>query len=84
MFANMRSFVLLITLLPNALSAVAQQGAPAGHGSPQSIRLNVHVAPKKGPETIGLQVKNFTVLDNHVAQPINRLRPSPQIKSLSR
>lgn len=65
-----RSFIVLAAFLPNVLLALDQPGAPVGHASPQSIRLNVHVAPKKGEETLGLQSQDFTVLDNHVARPI--------------
>jgi VWFA-related protein len=65
-----RSFLLAIAFLPNGLTALAQQAVATARKSPQSIHLNVHVAPKKGPETTGLQSKDFTVLDNHAALPI--------------
>lgn len=70
MLTYVRSFLLAIAFLPNGLTALAQQAVAAARESPQSIHLNVHVAPKKGPETTGLQSKDFTVLDNHAAQPI--------------
>ena len=69
-----RSFILLTAFVPNVLSALAQQGAAVAPKSAQSIRLNVHVAPKKGPETTGLQSTDFTVFDNHVAQPLQSFK----------
>jgi VWFA-related protein len=65
-----RSFILLAAVLPNVLPALAQQGSAVAPESARSIHLNVHVGPKSGPGTVGLQVNDFTVLDNHAAQPI--------------
>ena len=69
-----RTFILLAAFLPNVLSALAQQSAAVAHESPQIIRLNVHVAPKKAQEMAELQSKDFTVLDNHEAQPIQSFK----------
>jgi VWFA-related protein len=65
-----RFFILLAALIPHGPWAFAQQASALAHQSPQSILLNVHVAPKSGPETTGLLSKDFTVLDNHAAQPV--------------
>jgi VWFA-related protein len=70
MSTYVRSFLLLGAALSNVFAASAQQGSAAAPESPQSIRLNVHVAPKSGEETTGLQKTDFTVLDNRAAQPI--------------
>jgi VWFA-related protein len=65
-----RFLILLATVLPNVLPALAQQDPSVAPQSPRSIHLNVHVATKSGPGTIGLQSNDFTVLDNHAAAPI--------------
>ena len=70
MSTHVRFFILLAAFIPNALPALAQQASAAAYASPQSIRLTVHAAPKSGPEVTGLQAKDFTVLDNGVAEPI--------------
>jgi VWFA-related protein len=70
MLINWRPLILLPAFFANGLPAPAQQGAAVVHASPQGVRLNVHVAPKKGPETTELQSTDFTVLDNNAAQPV--------------
>jgi VWFA-related protein len=66
MTTYVRSLILLVCALPFGSPAIAQQTLAAVQGPPQSIRLNVHVAPKKGTETDGLEAKDFHVLDNNV------------------
>jgi VWFA-related protein len=70
MFTRVRFAILLTVFVSNVISAFAQKGFATVPSLPQSIRLNVHVAPKSGPEEIGLQAQDFTVLDNKAAQPI--------------
>ena len=70
MSAYVRSFLLLSAALANGYAAMAEQGTAVAHQSPQSIRLNVHVAPKSGPAATGLESRDFTVLDNRAPQQI--------------
>ena len=74
MSTSLRSLILLAAFLSSVLMSLAQQGAGVTHESPQSILLNVHVSPKKGVEATELQSKDFTVLDNHLAQPIQSFK----------
>jgi hypothetical protein len=69
MFTRVRFAILLTIVAPNVISAFAQQGFATAPSLPQSIRLNVHVAPKSGPEVTGLQAQDFTVLDSEAAKP---------------
>jgi len=70
MFTRVRFAILLTVFVSNVISAFAQKGFATVPSLPQSIRLNVHAAPKSSPEEIGLQAQDFTVLDNKAAQPI--------------
>jgi VWFA-related protein len=66
MTTYVRSLSLLVSALLAGSPALAQQAPATVQSAPQSIRLNVHVAPKKGTETDGLEAKDFDVLDNSV------------------
>jgi VWFA-related protein len=72
--SKLPSYILLAALAVNGLSACAQQEAAAGRDSSQVIRLNVQVAPKKGPATTALQAEDFTVLDNHAPQRVRSFK----------
>ncbi|GGG68121.1 VWA domain-containing protein [Edaphobacter dinghuensis] len=61
--------LLLLLLLPSAVPAFAQEGAPTAQTS-NSIHLDVVVTPRSGTPVPDLKEQDFSVLDNKVAQPI--------------
>ena len=83
MSTHVRFFILLAAFSLNVVSALAQQGSAVAHESPESIRLNVHVAPKMAGDA-ELQAKTLLFSITMLLSQSFRLRPSLQIKSLSR
>lgn len=71
MFLNARLSCCTLAFLLSVGLAAAQQPSPSSQPSPDFIYLDVVVTPKNGPPVSGLQVQDFTVLDNKVPVPIN-------------
>jgi VWFA-related protein len=74
MFIHKRICLVLAVLLPGMVTTYAQQISPALNATSQSIRLDVVVAPKSGAPVIGLQKKDFTLVDNKSPQPITSFK----------
>lgn len=70
MFINKRFSVLLLALLLFALPAAAQHPTPSTVPGARSVHLDVVVTDKSGERVSGLQLGDFTVLDNSAPQTI--------------
>ena len=73
----MRAPLFVCLLAANFLSSTTvpgQQIAPARAETSRSIKLNVVVAPKSGPQVTGLETQDFTLLDNKTQRPLTSFK----------
>ena len=62
------------SLLTSFTSISGQQIAPARSEAPRSIKLDVVVAPKSGPQVMELKTEDFTLLDNKSQRPLTSFK----------
>lgn len=75
MLVRLSSTILFSAFAMCATVSPAQQGAPVPATAANKIYLDVVVTPTSGAQIPGLQAKDFSLLDNKVAQPISSFSP---------